>query len=85
MAHKQILAWIAYPLSCRVFPILSFGSISVAPWDGAAEHAWRIKRVSSFRLEIGPVLAGHSLYALMMLELISLSQIAPHLYALWQG
>lgn len=72
MKKDWALAWIAYPLSRYLFPALTFGRIKVAPWDMRTTAPWRVQRVSTTQIELGPELAGALACALVAFECFSL-------------
>jgi|GEM_PF-5680741 hypothetical protein len=75
MKNDWALATIAYPLSRRVFPLVSFGRVQVAPWESRADAPWRVRRIASSRVEIGPDLAGVAVCGLLAFEAFSLAKL----------
>lgn len=72
MKNDWALAFIAYPLSRFLFPLVTFGRLRVAPWERRVEGPWSLRRIAPAQLELGPDLAGLSVLGLIGLEAFSM-------------
>lgn len=82
MKKDWALPFFAYALSRYLFPIVSFGRVTVAPWDERAHAAWRIKRVGRVKIELGSELAGFLTCGLIAYECLSLWMLGQLLQSL---